>query len=701
MKFSLSDKPSIKSLKMKPVDLSLKETSELFTNHHKIKVKVSCPYVTRCEMEKRDGSSPFGDTADLLFIDGDKPLPGKEMPTLLEVSAVLSAHNIIHFGATTFSHTEEAPRYRITIPCEYNIDQLEPTIAALFQLIHGAGLSLHNSTENSNWKQAWFLPSYPKERAGIRQNVSVLEGKWFDACTVDDIPENTNPILCDHSESEVVDIISNYQADEYDIWVKVGMAVKAWNPVEGKAIWDKWSESYPGYSIEDQNEKWQSFNKTTGGMITLDSLKKRNAIDDLLADYIFLRDSDTYLNVNTKTTYSPAVLNKVMKRVFTGQRRTDSQPAIPLAVTAYHHAAGAEERSTEGLIFLPIDKEIVKVEGVAYANTYKGLQITPVDGDVSEYLALVHFLCGEYADHVLDHMAFTIQKPGSKIRWQILLSGHARTGKSLMFQVMTRIFGTAASVVDPTAGGTAFDDIFCQKKVVIMEEVYRPECRTYFNEIKAKLANSDIELLNPKKRSMITQRNLYSIYMSTNHADALAFDANDDKLLVITTPDSSQRWEAERYVALGQAIEGVKNNDYAGRILNFLLNRDISKFSDGRLPVRTEAAEAMALAGRPDYAVALEEMVATEEYPFNDSLVTLAEVRAALKNRKYNFSDRCLSKALKDLGFESYKGQKKILGKTTPSTTYWSRGDNLIGKSPSELYTILEAKKAANNWHGI
>ena len=68
--------------------------------------------------------------------------------------------------------------------------------------------------------------------------------------------------------ADVQKALSNLSADDYDTWVKVGMALhgQCWN--EGFALWDTWSaksEKYPGDNILRQ--KWASF--TTTGSVGL------------------------------------------------------------------------------------------------------------------------------------------------------------------------------------------------------------------------------------------------------------------------------------------------------------------------------------------------------------------------------------------------------------------------------------------------
>ena len=93
--------------------------------------------------------------------------------------------------------------------------------------------------------------------------------------------------------------------------------------------------------------------------------------------------------------------------------------------------------------WLPVPDDIIELDGVYFANTYTGIKLEPVSGDVSLWLELCRHIYGEQTEYVLDHWAFTIQQPLKKIRWQILVQGPTRTGKSLTVRPLIKIWGNA------------------------------------------------------------------------------------------------------------------------------------------------------------------------------------------------------------------------------------------------------------------
>ncbi len=324
---------------------------------------------------------------------------------------------------------------------------------------------------------------------------------------------------------------------------------------------------------------------------------------DLVQQYIYLDTLDAYLRVSDKQIIKPMALNRVHKTTHPGTEEAPSATKV--------FDSSPDKRMASGKGWLPVSDDIIYLNGVAYANTYPGIQIEPIPGDVSLWLEMCRHIYGKYADLVLDHIAFSIQYPLKKIRWQILAYGIPRTGKSLTVRPIVRVWGSAGVSLSPDEVNAGWGDGFVGRKFVVMEEVYNPENKAFFNQLKIKLANDDVERLNPKKQGMVVQQNLYSMVLFTNHMDAIQFDENEGKLLVIEC--ASEKWSPEKYKALADAID---NDQLVNYIYHYLLHRDVSDFQYGVLPVRTDAAKRMAAESMADYQKAVIEMIEANHYPF-------------------------------------------------------------------------------------
>ncbi|MDC1286289.1 hypothetical protein N8198_00230 [Gammaproteobacteria bacterium] len=434
--------------------------------------------------------------------------------------------------------------------------------------------------------------------------------------------------------------------------------------------------------LRGRTDLWQTLEREPMPIDTTENPPATTAKpDDIVSQYIYLDTLDSYFRISDKQLLKPSALNRKHKLEYPG----DSDN--PNATSTFDNSP--DKRVASGKGWLPIADSIIELDGVLYANTYAGIQLRAErgDGNISEWLALCSHIYGEHDELVIDHFAFSIQRPLEKIRWQILVQGKPRNGKSMSIRPLIKIWASAGVSLSPDEVLAGWADGLVGRKFVCMEEVYMPDNKGFFNNLKTKLANDYVERLNVKKHGQVVQQNLYSMVLFTNHLDALHFDEDDDKLLVIES--NNERWQKERYKALAEAID---NSDLANKIYYFLLHRDISNFEYGSLPFRTDAAVRMAQASLPDYQKAISEMIEGREPPFDKKLFTLQRLREELRERNYKHGDKGLVDILTKSGFARFRGQKRILKVTTPTPTFWTKA-NLEEKTAAELYEFYEMNK--------
>jgi hypothetical protein len=313
-----------------------------------------------------------------------------------------------------------------------------------------------------------------------------------------------------------------------------------------------------------------------------------------------------------------------------------------------------EKMVVHNIGWCPRPDEIVEVGTKRVVNTYTGPLIHPAAGVPDVWLDLMNHVYGEYVDLVVGHMAFSVQRPDEKIRWQIMVvSDKKRTGKSSTIAPLKKIFEHEHQVVSADDLDTGWGDFSFGKKVIVVEEVYRPGgSKKFFNQIKAGLVNSDIEALNLKGRGVVRQRNMRSYYLFTNHWNAIAFDLDEDKLLIVAAPDTPWRGCFRAY------HRAIEHDDLAGRVYRYLLDYDLGSFPYDRLPVRTPALRRMCEESAPDYQQWIREMIDSRQYPFACPVVTFDYVRRNLKSAGFGrFGNDGIGAALKAAGYVSVKAR--------------------------------------------
>lgn len=85
---------------------------------------------------------------------------------------------------------------------------------------------------------------------------------------------NLNGKTYDISDAEIADMLSYINPDvEYDVWIRVGMAVHHATMGTGYDLWDDWSREGSKYGGNDVNQRhWHSFSKRDESSVTLGTL---------------------------------------------------------------------------------------------------------------------------------------------------------------------------------------------------------------------------------------------------------------------------------------------------------------------------------------------------------------------------------------------------------------------------------------------
>jgi len=347
-----------------------------------------------------------------------------------------------------------------------------------------------------------------------------------------------------------------------------------------------------------------------------------------------------------------------------------------------------------GIGWLPVPDKKVVIDGVQYVNSYQPPHHAPVQNDAILYRW--HQLClhifGEYAPLVLDHMAYSVQFPEDKIRWQVLTFGAPRSGKSLTIRPLSELYGASFKMVDEDMGNSGWGDVFHRAKFVVFEEV-RNDDPGHFNKLKTRLANGGVETLNLKGRAVVTQMNVYSVYMFSNSKGALAFDKEDDKLLVIQSPD--ERLPAEFYDGLADG--DMKDPAFLPAVYHHLLHRDVSTFPAGKLPHRTPAMYEVVEEAKGNSEVFLAEALADRSTPFEHTITTETTILDWFKTRHLKpICRRPLTGVLLAHGWGRFHAKVKRDGSTL-NVRFIAPIKDCEAMSPSELYAHYMANAGPND----
>lgn len=505
----------------------------------------------------------------------------------------------------------------------------------------------------------------------------------------------------------------------YRDWLKVLMAIhqRFGNTPLGVDLADQWSRPSWKYSGRQEIEyKFSTFNDRGGvdfaslKMMALDGgyygaaqdglnqlskghyecvrgepaswpdLTQSNYRDELPRRWVFVAESNTFFDLATYSEISKDALNTQYAHI----KYLDPKQNLKSINAAAIVAMSERKNVVSSAGWYPTDDDFYFDDSRRLVNTYRGPALARIKGEPTLWLSLMNHIYGDYAQLVIGHMAFTVQRPAEKIRWQVLVvSEHKRTGKSSTAAPLKRIFANEHQVVSAQDLDNGWGDYEFGNKVILVEELRQPgKGKEFFNRIKAGLVNSDSEMMNLKHRSLVRQRNLRSYYLFTNHWDAVTFDQDEDKLLVVEAPAS--KWPG----SFREYHDAMENGDLAGVVYDFLLSYDLSDFPFDALPVQTAALKRLCRESSADYQDWIREQYEAGESPFDWPCIPADKLREELSKHGYSrFGRTGIQETLKGLGYiyvdcraSTSEGRKRV--------RRWIPSGLQLVATQKELYTL-------------
>ena len=414
-----------------------------------------------------------------------------------------------------------------------------------------------------------------------------------------------------------------------------------------------------------------------------------NVIADFLSNIVWDMEEDRYFDMRTNRPLSPTSLNMKFSNLFS--RKTNATDVF----REYEDHLLVEAKMYRPDIYDP-NNRVIKDGTCKYLNTFipGTLQpIKPTMGDLNPFVELINYLfpIEKEREHILNYLAFVVQNPGVKIRHAVLVySKDYQIGKGSLFDVMTDILGE-----DNAAPGSVKSILdkgvtFTNKLFVLIDE-----CRNAGDFSENKKLLNDLKAIITESR--IQKRQLYKDYGSTkqftnfiiftNNDDALSIDDKDARYFV--TENLEPRKEQKFYTDFHK----WRKDKGSAYVMNYLLDRDLSKFDHTAPAPNTDAKSKMAQTSSHILQIDMEARFkeGSQPFNFNDQIKGTSELQDWYKRfgtstlQKAATNPKTISQCLEGLGF--YKLGQVLQKSTDRKPSLWIVRDieRLKKKQPTEL----------------
>lgn len=221
-------------------------------------------------------------------------------------------------------------------------------------------------------------------------------------------------------------------------------------------------------------------------------------------------------------------------------------------------------------------------------NMWRPTELNPKAGDVRPWLDQIHdFYMKDEVDHLLDWLAFLVQKPSVKPGHAILMgSQYEGIGKDLWLLPIRACFGKQnVSEIGADSLSSSFNEWLAHKHLIIIQEIWTGARRELSNQLKPLLSSPPDEIMvNEKNVSRYPIPNICATIMLTNHKDAVSMAAEDRRYYVMWSEKKPR--PSDYYKDFAQWVTDPENQSH---VYDYLLKRDVSKFNIKAPPPATLA----------------------------------------------------------------------------------------------------------------
>ena len=379
--------------------------------------------------------------------------------------------------------------------------------------------------------------------------------------------------------------------------------------------------------------------------------EEEQKIKEIFENVIFMTvddrwfDKSTYYKYGYKTSAIRTKYNGFFKKGFYSEW------------TNYEHRQIAEMSVYRPDLYNP-DDIIILENKIPYLNIYRPGGVDPIPADnmqrkeeLQMILDLIKKLTANEAtgfdqdtgeeidlnEYCLDHLAYTLQQPGEKIRRAILWhSEENQVGKTTIGKLMVKMLGSDNATIISPENAIARERGFIEHQFVFVDEIKIDgnieEKRSTLNKLKP-LMTDEMHDARPLFKDW---RRVYAVpnfALATNFSDAMAMKTNEARYTTMDVGKTREELGGNRFY--DPLYQAYKKGTLANVFKHFLLNRDIAdNFNPSGKCLKTKFLLKMAKDGGHPLLNEMEMLFSEGQKPFDQSVISITDAWEYCKKEK-------------------------------------------------------------------
>lgn len=389
--------------------------------------------------------------------------------------------------------------------------------------------------------------------------------------------------------------------------------------------------------------------------------------------WVFNSPENNFYNMDNGLVLSVQAFNNTYSKELMSEA-DEGMAGRPAIAPADYFLNVLQMQRVEGVIYDPRQqgaKPFFTYDGKRYLNEFlpSSLPAEVPDqhkkaGRMFKKLLRVIFGNPEYEKHVLHFLAHTVQKPGHKIRWAVIVQSAEGSGKSYLADIMIAVLGVPnVKIVEPDSLLDKYNDWTVGSCMTFIEEIFVPgPARVKVsNAMKTSVTNDKISL-REKFKGMRVALNTANMMAFTNFHNPLSLTQSDRRYMVVESPLQTKEDVIQvNESGLWDELEPLKRVEkgLAGALRYYLLNLEIpDDFPvNGPAPF-TEFRQQAVVESKPEIVLEIEDLIDDpDQVLISDDVISTKALTEELGPIAIN---RKVSTYLRQLGYQLYKDGKRF-----------------------------------------